>query len=187
MSRTVRSRLKMGGGHLRRDSYFLVVSFTSFVLYAICLYTFLHINGYIGAKDSVAAASPHIYAQDAAAKQPQREPSFVRSHAQFDDGKIHEFQHNVGQPVDWDMKVKGNEKKKQEKFLLVQRMLFVIDGHGFLRIDRLFATDHAFRPLIECRSIRTDRSTCPSWLGQIQWAEHQHRTVVSRVLQRPAE
>ena len=168
MSRTVRSRLKMGGGHLRRDSYFLVVSFTSFVLYAICLYTFLHINGYIGAKDSVAAASPHIYAQDAAAKQPQREPSFVRSHAQFDDGKIHEFQHNVGQPVDWDMKVKGNKNKRYFLYWSEKKECYrSLMAAAFLADRSVVCYGPRVGPLIECRSIRTDRSTCPSWLGQI--------------------
>lgn len=32
---------------------------------------------------------------------------YHKSQAQFDDGKIHEFQRNIGNPVDWEMRVKG--------------------------------------------------------------------------------
>lgn len=98
MGRLVRSRLKMGS-YLKRDSYFLLVSFTSLILYAICLYTFLNVNGYIGAKDTKDAQDQqHLLQQDA---------KYARAHDQFDDGKIHEFQVNLARPVDWDMRVKG--------------------------------------------------------------------------------
>ena len=137
MNRSVRSRLKVGGGvgaavvdAQRRESYFVVVTVTSLVLYVICLYTFLHVNGYIGAKDAPAVSAAAFsaaaaHAADGAAAAPpsgnhnnndgvvvvRRESSFVRSHVQFDDGKIHEFTRNVGQPVDWDMRVKGASLK----------------------------------------------------------------------------
>lgn len=113
MGRLMRSRLKAGVS-IRRDSYLLVVSCTSLLLYAICLYTFLHVNGYVGAKSLVspplaagpaaapgAAGSPNHYANGA------RPAVYHKSQAQFDDGKIHEFEHNVGQPVDWEMRVRG--------------------------------------------------------------------------------
>ena len=104
MGRLVRSRLK-AGINMRRDSYFLVVSCTSLLLYAICLYTFLHLNGYIGVKapSSSSSSAGESAAQAAAAP-------YLKSQAQFDDGKIHEFQRNVGHPVDWEMRVKGKKK-----------------------------------------------------------------------------
>ncbi|KZS21124.1 putative Sodium/potassium/calcium exchanger 2 [Daphnia magna] len=111
MGRLVRSRLKTGI-NMRRDSYFLVVSCTSLLLYAICLYTFLHLNGYIGAKSLVPGAAPPtgIGARHKEQGDVQKSSLFsapyVKSQAEFDDGKIHEFQHNVGHPVDWDMRVK---------------------------------------------------------------------------------
>lgn len=113
MGRLVRSRLKTGIG-VRRDSYFLVVSCTSLLLYAICLYTFLHLNGYIGVKSlaSGSASSAGIAARHMDHGDLQKHSLFaapyVKGQAQFDDGKIHEFQHNVGHPVDWDMRAKGN-------------------------------------------------------------------------------
>ena len=106
MGRLVKSRLK-SGLNIRRDSYFLVVSFTSLLLYAICLYTFLHLNGYIGSKELAAAEAPashHHHYQDKARQLPA---PYLKSQAHFDDGKIHQFQRNVGQPVDWEMRVKG--------------------------------------------------------------------------------
>ncbi|KAI9563916.1 hypothetical protein GHT06_011384 [Daphnia sinensis] len=112
MGRLVRSRLK-NGINMRRDSYFLVVSCTSLLLYAICLYTFLHLNGYIGAKSLASGAAPPTGVGGRHAEQGDVQKSsllsapYVKSQAQFDDGKIHEFQHNVGHPVDWDMRVKG--------------------------------------------------------------------------------
>ncbi len=124
MGRLVRSRLKTGI-NIRRDSYFLIISCTSLLLYAICLYSFLHLNGYIGAKGLTAASSTASLTATAAdesagsrrqdvrgarggGKTSERIPSqYIRSQNQFDDGKIHEFQHNVGQPVDWEMRVKG--------------------------------------------------------------------------------
>ncbi|XP_059352788.1 sodium/potassium/calcium exchanger Nckx30C-like isoform X2 [Daphnia carinata] len=111
MGRLVRSRLK-NGINMRRDSYFLVVSCTSLLLYAICLYTFLHLNGYIGAKSLASGAAPPTGIGGRHADQGDVQKSslfaapYVKSQAQFDDGKIHEFQHNVGHPVDWDMRVK---------------------------------------------------------------------------------
>ncbi len=118
MGRLVRSRLK-AGINMRRDSYFLVVSCTSLLLYAICLYTFLHLNGYIGAKGLVPSSSAsaaaiggqrqHLDQQNAAdEKNAHLAAPYLKSQAQFDDGKIHEFQRNVGHPVDWEMRVKGN-------------------------------------------------------------------------------
>lgn len=124
MGRLVRSRLKTGI-NIRRDSYFLIISCTSLLLYAICLYSFLHLNGYIGAKGLTAASSTTSLTATTAdesagsrrqdvrgarggGKTSERIPSqYLRSQNQFDDGKIHEFQHNVGQPVDWEMRVKG--------------------------------------------------------------------------------
>lgn len=124
MGRLVRSRLKTGI-NIRRDSYFLIISCTSLLLYAICLYSFLHLNGYIGAKGLTAASSTASLTASTAdesagsrrqdvrgarggGKTSERIPSqYIRSQNQFDDGKIHEFQHNVGQPVDWEMRVKG--------------------------------------------------------------------------------
>lgn len=99
---------------MRRDSYFLVVSCTSLLLYAICLYTFLHLNGYIGTKSLVPSASTQtgvgsLYVEpNTEEKSAHRAAPFLKNQAQFDDGKIHEFQHNVGHPVDWEMRVKGN-------------------------------------------------------------------------------
>lgn len=114
MGRLVRSRLK-AGINMRRDSYFLVVSCTSLLLYAICLYTFLHLNGYIGAKNLVTAPSPsatgargHLDPNAAEKNSQLFAAPYLKSQAQFDDGKIHEFQRNVGHPVDWEMRVKGN-------------------------------------------------------------------------------
>ena len=99
---------------MRRDSYFLVVSCTSLLLYAICLYTFLHLNGYIGVKNLVSVSSPstvtgarHLDPNDVDKNSLFAAP-YLKSQAQFDDGKIHEFQRNVGHPVDWEMRVKGN-------------------------------------------------------------------------------
>ena len=113
MGRLVRSRLKTGI-NMRRDSYFLVVSCTSLLLYAICLYTFLHLNGYIGVKNLVSVSSPstvtgarHLDPNDVDKNSLFAAP-YLKSQAQFDDGKIHEFQRNVGHPVDWEMRVKGN-------------------------------------------------------------------------------
>jgi len=83
------------------------------------------LNGYIGAKGLTAASSTASLTATAAdesagsrrqdvrgarggGKTSERIPSqYIRSQNQFDDGKIHEFQHNVGQPVDWEMRVKG--------------------------------------------------------------------------------
>lgn len=112
MGRLVRSRLK-AGINLRRDSYFLVVSCTSLLLYAICLYTFLHLNGYIGAKGSVPQSSSSVAAgtrldQSVDDKNAAFAATYLKSQAHFDDGKIHEFQRNIGHPVDWEMRVKGN-------------------------------------------------------------------------------
>ena len=116
MGRLVRSRLKAAGINIRRDSYFLLISCTSLLLYAICLYTFLHLNGYIGAKN-VAAPSPSSASAPlhgtavggivGGGKIPQASAHHLKGQVEFDDGKIHEFQHNVGQPVDWEMRVKG--------------------------------------------------------------------------------
>jgi len=100
MGRLVRSRLK---GVLRGDSYFLIISCTSLVLYAICLYTFLHFNGYIGVKEFPAAAAVATHVNSI--KQPPA--PYLKNEPHFDDGKIHEFQNNVGQPADWDLRVKG--------------------------------------------------------------------------------
>ena len=108
MGRLVRSRLK-AGINLRRDSYFLVVSCTSLLLYAICLYTFLHLNGYLGAKGLVppsVSGNRHMD-ENVDEKNLQLTAPYHKSQAQFDDGKIHEFQRNIGNPVDWEMRVKG--------------------------------------------------------------------------------
>jgi len=100
MGRLVRSRLK---GVLSGDSYFLVLSCTSLVLYSICLYTFLHFNGYIGVKEfPAAAAAPGTHVNSI--KQPPA--PYLKNEPHFDDGKIHEFQNNVGKPSDWDLRVK---------------------------------------------------------------------------------
>lgn len=117
MGRLVRSRLK-AGINMRRDSYFLVVSCTSLLLYAICLYTFLHLNGYIGAKGLVPQSSISAGAGggrhldqtnvDVEKNSAGLSAPYLKSQAQFDDGKIHEFQRNIGHPVDWEMRVKGN-------------------------------------------------------------------------------
>ena len=101
MGRLVRSRLK---GILRGDSNFVIISCSSLVLYVICLYTFLHLNGYIGVKEfPAAAAATHVNSI-------KRPPApYLKNAPHFDDGKIHEFENNVGQPADWDLRVKGTE------------------------------------------------------------------------------
>ena len=104
MGRLVRSRLK----HIQRDSYFLIISCTSLLLYATCMYTFLHLNGFLSGKSlsSLTIQAPAVLHE---ANTDSKNSHFSASHmkAQFDDGKIHEFQRNVGQPVDWEMRVKG--------------------------------------------------------------------------------
>ncbi len=105
MGRLVRSRLK----HIQRDSYFLIVSCTSLLLYAICMYTFLHLNGFLGGKSlsSLTIQTPTVL-KEANTDRKNSHVSVSHMKAQFDDGKIHEFQRNVGQPVDWEMRVKGS-------------------------------------------------------------------------------
>ena len=125
MGRLVRSRLK-AGINMRRDSYFLVVSCTSLLLYAICLYTFLHLNGYIGVKAPSSSSSAGESAAQAAAA------PYLKSQAQFDDGKIHEFQRNVGHPVDWEMRVKGKKK--------YYRIFFFDLGHAPGRSVRVYCS-----------------------------------------------
>ncbi|XP_046447857.1 sodium/potassium/calcium exchanger Nckx30C-like isoform X1 [Daphnia pulex] len=127
MGRLVRSRLK-AGINMRRDSYFLVVSCTSLLLYAICLYTFLHLNGYIGANKLVAAPSPsatgargHLDPNAAEKNSQLFAAPYLKSQAQFDDGKIHEFQRNVGHPVDWEMRVKELGIEDIGEYLRVER------------------------------------------------------------------
>ena len=97
MGRLVRSRLK----HIQRDSYFLIISCTSLSLYAICMYAFLHLNGFFGGK-SLTIQAPTVLRDNTNKKV----ASYLKT--QFDDGKIDEFQRNVGQPVDWEMRVKGS-------------------------------------------------------------------------------
>lgn len=96
MGRLVRSRLK----HMQRDSYFLIISCTSLLLYGICMYAFLHLNGFFGGK-SLTFQAPNVLRDNS----DRRIAPYLKT--QFDDGKIHEFQRNVGQPVDWEMRVKG--------------------------------------------------------------------------------
>lgn len=128
MGRLVRSRLK----HIQRDSYFLIISCTSLLLYAICMYTFLHLNGFLGGKSlsSLTIQTPAVL-HEANTDRKSSHVSGSHMKAQFDDGKIHEFQRNVGQPVDWEMRVKElgvrdigkylqEEREKREK---IQQML----------------------------------------------------------------